>query len=164
MFKSLKYFVWLLSRRIIRIESTGKGTAIESQAVIGEKRSMRERHLCTIFTLYTNSFCHQRAGIKVLTKVTSKADRWKESEKSFPKNWFLIFFNNKKCFLLHVFEVFLPNLNVCNLQPAVSSFAAHGHKLLVVHGHKLEQQKLFFNCVWSLPYIWEKNIHTRVIQ
>ena len=30
---------------------------------------MRERHLCTIFKLYTNSFCRQRTGLEA-----SKAD------------------------------------------------------------------------------------------
>ena len=65
-----------------------KGAAVKkSQAVIGWKKgSMRERHLCTIFKLFTNSFCRQRAGLEVLMKVTSKADRWKEIGKSFTKN------------------------------------------------------------------------------
>ena len=40
-------------------------------------RPMRERHYCTIFFLYTNSFCRQRAGLEVLMKVVSRADRWK---------------------------------------------------------------------------------------
>ena len=31
---------------------------------------MRERHLCTIFKLQTNSFCRQRMGLEVLIKVT----------------------------------------------------------------------------------------------
>ena len=53
---------------------------------------MRGRHLCTIFKLYTNSFCWRRAGLEVLIKVTSKADRWKESEKSFTKNSFPVLF------------------------------------------------------------------------
>ena len=51
---------------------------------------MRKRHLCTTFKLRTNSFCCLREGLEVFIKVTSKADRWKESEKSFTKNWFLI--------------------------------------------------------------------------
>ena len=50
-----------------RIESAGKGAAIEkSRAVIGGKGLMRERHLCAILKLYTNSFCRQRAGLEVL--------------------------------------------------------------------------------------------------
>ena len=35
---------------------------------------MRERHLCTIFKLYTDSFCRQRMGLEALINVTSKAD------------------------------------------------------------------------------------------
>ena len=35
-----------------------------------KKRWMRKRHLCTTFKLRTNSFCRQRAGLEVLTKVT----------------------------------------------------------------------------------------------
>ena len=58
-----KLFIRHLSRKLVRIENVGKGAATEKcQAVIGEKGSMRERHLCTIFTLYTNSFCRQRTG------------------------------------------------------------------------------------------------------
>ena len=53
---------------------------------------MRERHLCTTFMLRTNSFCRQRVGLEVLIKVTSKADRWKESEKYFKNIDFLLFF------------------------------------------------------------------------
>ena len=56
------------------------------------KGSMRERHLCTTFKLRTNSFCLQRAGLKVLIKVTSKADRWNASEKSLQKIGFLLYF------------------------------------------------------------------------
>ena len=33
---------------------------------------------CTIFQLYMNSCCPQRVELEVLTKVTSKADRWKQ--------------------------------------------------------------------------------------
>ena len=61
-----------------------------------------------------------------------------------------IFFNNKKCFPLHVREVCLPNPDACNLKPAVSNFAAHGHELLVTYGHELEQLKLFFLIVFGL--------------
>ena len=50
------------------------------------KGLLRDRHLCTTFKLYMNSFCQQRAGLEVLIKVTSKADRWKQSGKSFTKN------------------------------------------------------------------------------
>ena len=46
---------------------------------------MREHHLCLTFKLRANSFSGQRAGLEVLIKVTSKADRWKESENSFKK-------------------------------------------------------------------------------
>ena len=31
----------------------------------------------------------------------------------------------------YLFAVFLPNLDVCNLQPAVSNFLAYGQELLV---------------------------------
>ena len=67
-----KLFISCLSRRIVRIESAGKGL-------------LRERHLCRTFKLNKNSFCQQRAGFEVLIKVTSKADRWKQSGKSFTK-------------------------------------------------------------------------------
>ena len=36
------------------------------------KGSMRKHYLCTIFKLYTNSFSQQRAGLKVLIKVTAQ--------------------------------------------------------------------------------------------
>ena len=39
------------------------------------KGSMREHHLCTIFKLYPNSFCRQRAGLEVLMKVTVEVFR-----------------------------------------------------------------------------------------
>ena len=45
------------------------------------KGLMRECHLCTVFKLRTNSFSCLRVGLEVLIKVTSKADRWKESKK-----------------------------------------------------------------------------------
>ena len=51
-----------------------------------EKGLLRERHLCTTFKLYKNFFCEQRAGLEVLIKLTSKADRWKQSGKSFTKS------------------------------------------------------------------------------
>ena len=47
---------------------------------------MREHHLCATFKLITNSFRQKGARLEVLIKVTSKADRWKESEKIFTKN------------------------------------------------------------------------------
>ena len=55
---------------------------------------MRERHLCTTFKLYMNSFCRQRAArFKVLIKVISKAHRWMENENSFAKKIdFLLYF------------------------------------------------------------------------
>ena len=40
---------------------------------------------------------------------------------------YCIFFDNKKCFPLLTFKVFLPNPDASDLQPAVSNFAAHGH-------------------------------------
>ena len=58
---------------------------------------MRECHLCTTFRLRTNSFCQQRTWLEVLIKVTSKADRMKESKKVLQKIDFLLyvfFFNN----------------------------------------------------------------------
>ena len=69
---------------------------------------MIERHLCTTFKLYKNSFCRQRTRFEVLMKVPSKADEGKESGKSFTKKLisYCIFFNNKKCFSLDVCIVF----------------------------------------------------------
>ena len=43
-------------------------------------------YICTIFKLHMNSFRQQRAELKVLIKVTSKADRWKGVEKVLQKN------------------------------------------------------------------------------
>ena len=41
-----------------------------------------------------------------------------------------IFLNNKKGFPLHIFaKFFLPNPDACDLQPAVSNFAAHWHEV-----------------------------------
>ena len=60
--------------------------------------------------------------------------------KKFYKNLisYCIFFNNKKCFSLLTCKVFfLPNPDACDLQPAVSNFAAHGHELLVQYWHTL---------------------------
>ena len=104
-----KLFISCLSRKIVRIESAGKVMVIgNAEQWLAWKGLLRERHLCTTFKLYKNSFCQQRAGLEVLIKVTSKADRWKQSGKSFTKNWFLIalFFNNKKCFPLLTCKVF----------------------------------------------------------
>ena len=73
-----------------------------------EKVLLRGHILCATFKLYKNFFCQLRAGLKVLIKVTSKADRWKQSRKSFTKVRFLIarFFNFKKCFALLAYKVF----------------------------------------------------------
>ena len=38
---------------------------------------MRERHCCTIFKMYMNSFGRQRARLKILMKVVLRADRGK---------------------------------------------------------------------------------------
>ena len=55
-----KLFISCLSRRIVRIESAGKGMAIgKIRAVIGWKGLLRERHLCRTFKLNKNSFCQQ---------------------------------------------------------------------------------------------------------
>ena len=45
---------------------------------------------------------------------------------------------------------FLPNPDACNLQPAVSKFAAHGHELLVQYWHT-QQAVLRFMVILSLP-------------
>ena len=45
---------------------------------------------------------------------------------------------------------FLPNPDACNLQPAVSNFAAHGHELLVQYWHT-QQAVLRFMVILSLP-------------
>ena len=52
-----KLFISCLSRRIVRIESAGKGMAIgKSRTVIGWKRIAERASLCTTFKLYKNSF------------------------------------------------------------------------------------------------------------
>ena len=61
---------------------------------------MRERHVCAFFKLYMNSFIRQRTGLEVLIKVTSKADRWKESRKSCTKK--LISY----CMFFHLLKMF----------------------------------------------------------
>ena len=105
-----KLFTWCLSRRIVRIESAGKGVAIRKKAEqwLAGKGLLRERHLCTTFMLYKNSFSQQRTGLEVLIKVTSKADRWMQSGKSFTKNWFRIavFSKTKSVFPLLTSRVF----------------------------------------------------------
>ena len=64
-----KLFISCLSRRIVRIESAGKGMAIgKIRAVIGWKGIAGERHLCRTFKLNKNSFCQQRVGFEVLIK------------------------------------------------------------------------------------------------
>ena len=73
----------------------------------GWKRIQQEkRHLCTIFKLYTNSFCRQRAGLKVLIKVTLTT----EIEQIFLEKIFLEFFLEKTLFFkIILFEKkFLP--------------------------------------------------------
>ena len=75
---------------------------------------MRECHLCTTFKLRTNSFCQQRTRLEVLIKVTSKADRWKGSEKSFTKNWFLILFFSTMSLLSKLLTCPLPTQSICS--------------------------------------------------
>ena len=68
---SLKLFIWYLSRKFVRVESPGKGVAVEkAERWLVGKGSMQEHHLCTIFKLYTNSFCRTRAVLQVFIKVT----------------------------------------------------------------------------------------------
>ena len=69
-----------------------------------------------------------------------------------------IFFNNKKCFPLHICNIFLPIPDACNLKfcSARARVACASYLL----GHELEQLKTFlFDCFWPLPYIYEKNIY-----
>ena len=127
------------------------------------KGLLRERHLCTIFKLNKNSFCQQRAGLQVLIKVTSKADRWKQRGKSFTKTWFLIaiFSITKIVFHYLLAKFFLPNTDACDLQPAVSNFAAHGHELLVQYWHT-QQAVWRFMVILSLPL--PNNIQYKLFQ
>ena len=84
-----KLFISCLSRRIVRIESAGKGVAIGKIRAVISWKGIAERVsfvYSTTFKLNKNSFCQQRAGFEVLIKVTSKADRWKQSRKRFAKN------------------------------------------------------------------------------
>ena len=116
------------------------------------KGLLSERHLCRTFKLNKNSFCQQKAGFEVLIKVTSKADRWKQSWKSFTKNWFLIAFFSitKNVFHYLLAKFFLPNPDACDLQSAVSNFAAHRHELLVQYWHT-QQAVWRFMVTLSLP-------------
>ena len=126
-------------------------------------QSMRASFVyCTIFKLYKNSFCRQKAGLKVLIKVTLKADRLEGERKKFYKkiDFLLYFFNNQKCFPLHVRKAFSANLDAYNLQLAVSIFYRAWARVdcaSYLLGYELGQLKTFlFGCFWSLPYIWEK--------
>ena len=58
----------------------------KSRAVIGWKRIAERASFVYNLKLYKNSFSQQRTGLKVLIKVTSEADRWKQSGKGFTKN------------------------------------------------------------------------------
>ena len=70
--------------------------------------------------------------------MTSKADRWKQRGKRFTKNWFLIAFFSitKNVFHYLLAKFFLRNPDACDLQPAVSNFAAHGQELLVQYWNR----------------------------
>ena len=77
---------------------------------------MRERHLRTTLKLRTNSFCRKRAGLEVLIKMTSKADRWKESKKKLYKKLisYCIFFNNVTFIKAFNHALFLRTKRVCS--------------------------------------------------
>ena len=91
---------------------------------------MKER--LYVFKLYTNWFCWQRAGLQVLIKVTSKADRLEGERKKFYKNRFLVaFLSIIKMFSTICCKVFLSIPDACNLQSAVSYFVAYSHELFV---------------------------------
>ena len=47
-------------------------------------------------------------------------------------------------------KIFSPNLDACNLQSAISNFAAHGHELLVQYWHT-QQTVWRFMVISSLP-------------
>ena len=59
------------------MESAGKEAVIYRKTSCDwlEKKTMRKRYYGTDVKLYTNSFCRERAGLKVLMKVASRADR-----------------------------------------------------------------------------------------
>ena len=71
----LKLFIRHMSRRNVRIENAGKRAAVEkSRAVIGWKRiNERASFACNVLSLYTNSFCRQRAELVVLIKSNFKS-------------------------------------------------------------------------------------------
>ena len=48
---------------------------------------------------------------------------------------YCIFSITKNVFHLMFAKIFLPNPDACDLQPAISTFAAHGHELLVQYWH-----------------------------
>ena len=71
---SLKLFIWHMSREIVRMDSAGKGAAIEkSRAAMGWKGSVRERHLCTIFKLYPNFFLSAEGRVRRFDKGDCQA-------------------------------------------------------------------------------------------
>ena len=84
------YMTLVKKNRLNRKRKKRSGYRKKAEQWLAGKGSIKERHLCTIFKLYTNFFRRQGAGLEVLIKVTLKANRWKKSGKSFTKNWFLI--------------------------------------------------------------------------
>ena len=138
---------------MVRIKSAGKEVAIgKSRAVIGWKRIAERASFVYYLSAVQEFFCQQRAGLELLIKVTSEADRWKQNGKSFTKNWFLnaFFPITKNVFHYYLQSFFLPNPDACDLQPAVLNFAAYGHELLVQFWH-LQQAVWRFMVILSLP-------------
>ena len=55
-------------------------------------------------------------------------------------------------------KIFLPNPDACDLQPAISNFAAHGHELLVQYWHT--QQAVWRFMIISSPPLPNNTVQT----
>ena len=110
------------------------------------KELMRERHLHTIRIF----FLSLKSGVRSFDKVTSKANRWKENEKSFIKIDFLWYFLyiKWKMFSITCSRSFY-TLSRC-IQSTILNFVAHGHELDVEYWHT-QQTAWCFMVILSLP-------------
>ena len=101
--------IWHLSRKIVRIESTKKGAAIEkSRTVIGQKRI--DERASFVYNLWAvhELLLSTEGGVRSFDKSDFiKQIDVRRAEKVLQKI-------QKKCFPLHVREVFLPNSNACS--------------------------------------------------
>ena len=82
---SSKLFIKHLSRRIIIRERRKKSSYRKKPSSDWHEKDQWENVICVQSLSCTRIFFVSIAGLEVLIKVTSKANRWKESRKSFTK-------------------------------------------------------------------------------